>query len=95
MRRTISKFEFQEEPYELDMFERMGFQRVSLGSRVLRSDVAVVSLLALAHEACASDSGTRRVGRASGDPGPRGGGARGGEYEGAAAESSEILPIPH
>ena len=28
-----------EEPYELDMFERLGFQRVSLGSRVLRSDV--------------------------------------------------------
>ena len=45
-----------EEPYELDMFERLGFQRVSLGSRVLRSDVAVVSLLALAHECCASDS---------------------------------------
>ena len=45
-----------EEPHELDMFERLGFQRVSLGSRVLRSDVAVVSLLALAHEACASDS---------------------------------------
>ncbi len=46
-----------EEPYELDMFEQMGFQRVSLGSRVLRSDVAVVvSLLALANEACASNS---------------------------------------
>ncbi|KAL3799661.1 hypothetical protein ACHAW5_004310 [Stephanodiscus triporus] len=30
-----------EEPYELDMFAKVGFQRVSLGSRVLRSDVAV------------------------------------------------------
>jgi 16S rRNA U1498 N3-methylase RsmE len=28
-----------EEPHELDMFKRSGFQRVSLGSRVLRSDV--------------------------------------------------------
>jgi 16S rRNA U1498 N3-methylase RsmE len=41
-----------EEPYELDMFERCGFQKVHIGSRVLRSDVAVVSLLALANEAC-------------------------------------------
>ena len=45
-----------EEPHELDMFARAGFQRVSLGTRVLRSDVAVVSLLALAHEACAADT---------------------------------------
>jgi RsmE family RNA methyltransferase len=28
-----------EEPHKLDMFKRSGFQRVSLGSRVLRSDV--------------------------------------------------------
>ena len=44
-----------EEPYELDMFKSRGFQQISLGTRVLRSDVAVVSLLALAHEACAAD----------------------------------------
>ena len=28
-----------EEPHELDMFKRLGFQRVLLGSSVLRSDV--------------------------------------------------------
>ena len=28
-----------EEPHELDMFKQLGFQRVSLGLRVLRSDV--------------------------------------------------------
>ena len=28
-----------EEPHELDMFKQSGFQRVLLGSRVLRSDV--------------------------------------------------------
>ena len=39
-----------EEPYELDMFKEKGFQQITLGDRVLRSDVAVVSLLALAHE---------------------------------------------
>ena len=39
-----------EEPYELDMFKEKGFQQITLGTRVLRSDVAVVSLLALAHE---------------------------------------------
>ena len=44
-----------EEPNELDMFANMGFQEVTLGTRVLRSDVAVVSLLALAHEICAGD----------------------------------------
>ncbi|KAL7547909.1 hypothetical protein ACHAWF_011179, partial [Thalassiosira exigua] len=48
-----------EEPYELDMFASKGFQQVSLGTRVLRSDVAVVSLLALAHEACARDASQR------------------------------------
>eukprot|EP00579_Thalassiosira_antarctica_P028960 CAMPEP_0202005702 /NCGR_PEP_ID=MMETSP0905-20130828/10679_1 /ASSEMBLY_ACC=CAM_ASM_000554 /TAXON_ID=420261 /ORGANISM="Thalassiosira antarctica, Strain CCMP982" /LENGTH=398 /DNA_ID=CAMNT_0048563319 /DNA_START=52 /DNA_END=1248 /DNA_ORIENTATION=+ len=43
-----------EEPYELDMFTSKGFQQITLGTRVLRSDVAVVSLLALAHEVCAT-----------------------------------------
>eukprot|EP00574_Skeletonema_japonicum_P010109 CAMPEP_0201723172 /NCGR_PEP_ID=MMETSP0593-20130828/7307_1 /ASSEMBLY_ACC=CAM_ASM_000672 /TAXON_ID=267983 /ORGANISM="Skeletonema japonicum, Strain CCMP2506" /LENGTH=281 /DNA_ID=CAMNT_0048214241 /DNA_START=405 /DNA_END=1246 /DNA_ORIENTATION=- len=33
------------EPYELDMFRDKGFQQITLGTRVLRSDVAVVSLL--------------------------------------------------
>jgi RsmE family RNA methyltransferase len=41
-----------EEPDELDMFMERGFQKVTLGTRVLRSDVAIVSLLALAHEVC-------------------------------------------
>jgi 16S rRNA U1498 N3-methylase RsmE len=45
-----------EKPSELDMFKRMGFQRVLLGSRVLCSNAAVVSLLVLANEACALDS---------------------------------------
>jgi 16S rRNA (uracil1498-N3)-methyltransferase len=40
------------EPYELDMFTSKGFQQITLGTRVLRSDVAVVSLLSLAHEVC-------------------------------------------
>lgn len=34
------------------MFLEKGFQKVTLGTRALRSDVAVVSLLALAHEVC-------------------------------------------
>ena len=42
-----------EEPTELDLFvEKHGFQQCTLGSRTLRSDCAVVSLLSLAHEAC-------------------------------------------
>ena len=41
-----------EEPNELDLFTQHGFQKVTLGTRVLRSDVAVVSLLALAQEVC-------------------------------------------
>lgn len=45
-----------DEPYELDMFTRKGFQQITMGTRVLRSDVAVVSLLALAHEVCATDT---------------------------------------
>eukprot|EP00612_Vaucheria_litorea_P005671 CAMPEP_0171469078 /NCGR_PEP_ID=MMETSP0945-20130129/11034_1 /TAXON_ID=109269 /ORGANISM="Vaucheria litorea, Strain CCMP2940" /LENGTH=69 /DNA_ID=CAMNT_0011998081 /DNA_START=37 /DNA_END=242 /DNA_ORIENTATION=- len=34
-----------DEPFELELFSRHGFQTVTLGERVLRSDVAVVSLL--------------------------------------------------
>jgi 16S rRNA (uracil1498-N3)-methyltransferase len=41
-----------EEPGELDKFHELGFQQVTLGTRVLRSDVAVVSLLSLGNEAC-------------------------------------------
>ena len=42
-----------EEPGELDMFKNdCGFQQITLGSRTLRSDVAVAGLLSLAHEAC-------------------------------------------
>lgn len=41
-----------EEPDELDRFRDMAFQQVTLGTRVLRSDVAVVSLLSLANEIC-------------------------------------------
>jgi RsmE family RNA methyltransferase len=40
-----------EEPEELELLEAHGFTIATLGERVLRSDVAVVSLLALAHEA--------------------------------------------
>ena len=42
-----------EEPDELDRFKARGFQQVTLGTRILRSDVAVVSLLSLANELCA------------------------------------------
>ncbi len=35
-------------PFECALFERLGFRRVSLGPRILRTDTAVVSLLALA-----------------------------------------------
>jgi RsmE family RNA methyltransferase len=42
-----------EEPDELHRFVRdHQFTQVSMGSRVLRSDCAVVSLLALAHDIC-------------------------------------------
>ena len=40
------------EPYELDMFQNHGFQQVTLGPRILRSDVAVISLLSLAADLC-------------------------------------------
>ncbi len=43
-----------EEPYELDMFNDHGFQQVTLGPRILRSDVAVISLLAIAQDVCDS-----------------------------------------
>jgi hypothetical protein len=43
-----------EEPYKLDMFKWMGFQRVLLGLRVLCSNV--LGLLALANKACTFDS---------------------------------------
>ena len=41
-----------DEPDELDRFRSRDFQQITLGTRVLRSDVAVVSLLSLASEAC-------------------------------------------
>ena len=45
-----------EEPDELDMLiDRHQFQHVTMGTRVLRSDCAVVSLLALAHDAAIKD----------------------------------------
>jgi 16S rRNA (uracil1498-N3)-methyltransferase len=43
------------EPDELERFQRHGFTQITLGSRTLRSDVAVVSLLSLAHDACESN----------------------------------------
>ena len=43
-----------EEPEELERFvDGHGFQQITMGSRVLRSDCAVVSLLSLAHDLCA------------------------------------------
>jgi len=48
-----------EEPTELDMFKNdCGFQQITLGSRTLRSDVAVAGLLSLAHEACNNNEKT-------------------------------------
>ena len=42
-----------EEPEELERFTaRHEFEQITMGTRVLRSDCAVVSLLALAHDAC-------------------------------------------
>lgn len=40
------------EPYELDMFQDAGFQQITIGKRILRSDVAVISLLSLANDLC-------------------------------------------
>ena len=45
-----------EESYELDMFKWMELQKVLLGLKVLCSNVAIFSFLALANKACASDS---------------------------------------
>jgi RsmE family RNA methyltransferase len=46
-----------EEPEELDRFTRVhSFQQVTMGSRVLRSDCAVVSLLGLAQDACDAET---------------------------------------
>lgn len=42
------------EPTELEMFQRLNFQQVTLGRRILRTDVAVVSILALAQDICSS-----------------------------------------
>jgi RsmE family RNA methyltransferase len=42
-----------EEPNEIDRFvNQHGFQQITMGTRVLRSDCAVVSLLGLAHDIC-------------------------------------------
>ena len=38
------------EPDELEAYKKHGFQQITLGTRTLRSDVAVVSLLSLAHD---------------------------------------------
>ncbi|KAL1524304.1 hypothetical protein AB1Y20_019206 [Prymnesium parvum] len=43
-----------EEPGELDLFRDHGFRQVTLGSRTLRTDVAVISLLAVINEWCAN-----------------------------------------
>ena len=45
---------------ELELLARHGFQQVTLGERTLRTDVAVVSLLALAHELLQQDHGDAR-----------------------------------
>jgi RsmE family RNA methyltransferase len=42
-----------EEPDELERFQEHGFQQITLGTRILRSDCAVVSLLSLGHDVCA------------------------------------------
>jgi RsmE family RNA methyltransferase len=44
-----------EEPEELERFQQHGFQPITMGTRVLRSDCAVVSLLSLAHDVCSVD----------------------------------------
>jgi len=38
--------------YELNMFQQLNFEQITLGSRTLRTDVAVISLLTLAHDSC-------------------------------------------
>jgi len=44
------------EPEELQLFQNHGFEQVTMGPRVFRSDCAVVSLLSLAHDACATNA---------------------------------------
>mmetsp|Transcript_10448 Transcript_10448/g.39486 ORF Transcript_10448/g.39486 Transcript_10448/m.39486 type:complete len:209 (-) Transcript_10448:2058-2684(-) len=39
-----------DDDFELDLLAKYGFEMVNLGPRVLRSDVAVTSILALAHD---------------------------------------------
>lgn len=64
-----------EEPDELELLAAHGFAAVSLGPRVLRSDVAMVSLVTLAHDALAAAPtaaphaapGRRQVADADGD----------------------------
>eukprot|EP00587_Corethron_hystrix_P009204 CAMPEP_0113308712 /NCGR_PEP_ID=MMETSP0010_2-20120614/7050_1 /TAXON_ID=216773 ORGANISM="Corethron hystrix, Strain 308" /NCGR_SAMPLE_ID=MMETSP0010_2 /ASSEMBLY_ACC=CAM_ASM_000155 /LENGTH=359 /DNA_ID=CAMNT_0000163827 /DNA_START=241 /DNA_END=1320 /DNA_ORIENTATION=- /assembly_acc=CAM_ASM_000155 len=43
-----------EEEYEIDLFRKHGFEVVTLGQRTLRTDVAVITLLGLAQDACDS-----------------------------------------
>jgi 16S rRNA (uracil1498-N3)-methyltransferase len=45
-----------EEPRELQRIVEAGFQPITMGSRILRTDCAVIGLLALAHDACRSFS---------------------------------------
>jgi RsmE family RNA methyltransferase len=40
------------DPEELERFLSHGFEQITMGTRVLRSDCAVVSLLSLAHDVC-------------------------------------------
>lgn len=47
-----------EEPDELDRFQDLGFQQITLGKRTLRSDCAVISLLGLANEVCVETAST-------------------------------------
>ena len=47
------------EPYELDMFRNLDFQQITLGARILRSDVAVVNLLGLAHNVCSRQNSSK------------------------------------
>lgn len=45
-----------EEPGELELFQELGFQQVSMGTRTLRSDCAVIGLLSLANDVCHANS---------------------------------------
>lgn len=50
-----------QEPGELDTFQSLGFQQVTLGTRTLRSDCAVVNLMGLANEVCYQKNKERRL----------------------------------